>query len=411
MRFMKLAIALAGGGSKGSYQVGFWKALRELGIAFDIVTGTSIGAVNGALMVQNDFDKAVRLWKTATAETIMNHGINLTNDIDYYFEHRDQLLSFAKDYASCRGADITPYREKLDADLNEAAFFASPVDYALMTVRFPSMQPVEVRKADIAPGYLPKWVLASSSCFPAFPLCDIDGQTYIDGGYVDNLPISAAFRLGAERVIAVGLKPGVSEKKYTRHPLVTYIEPSRPLGMFLDFDRETLDRNFELGYVDTMRVLGRYFGKTYAFRPEGKALLERAAQQYLLWLLQRELSPADSAVGVMVERFAGETPLSDRILQNQSGGLLECACTGLECLLETLGYPREQAYDLHTLLPELHAALLSETPNPALEQARELCATLGKDHLIAQITPVVPMYDAQELFLATLLLYVQERAE
>ena len=63
------------------------------------------------------------------------------------------------------------------------------------------------------------------------------------------------------------------------------------------------------------------------------------------------------------------------------------------------------------MLPELHAALLSEIPNPALEQARELCTTLGKEHLIAQITPVVPMYDAQELFLATLLLYVQERAE
>lgn len=406
---MKLAIALAGGGSKGSYQVGFWKALRELGISFDIVTGTSIGAVNGALMVQDDYEKAERLWKTATAATIMKNGINLTNDIDYYFEHRDQLLPFAKGYASCRGADITPYREKLDADLNEAAFFASPVDYALMTVRFPSMQPVEVHKADIAPGYLPKWVLASSSCFPAFPLCEIDGQNYIDGGYVDNLPISAAFRLGAERVIAVGLKPGVSEKKYTHHPLVTYIEPSRPLGMFLDFDRETLDRNFELGYVDTMRVLGRCFGKSYAFRPEGRELLEGEAQQYLLWLLRRELAPSGSAVSAVVEHFAGETPLSDRVLEGQSGSLLDCACAGLEYLLEALAYPREQAYNLQVLLPELREVLLSDVPNPALEQARELCAALGKEHFTAQITPVVPMYSSQEIFLATLLLYLQEQ--
>ena len=48
---MKTGIALAGGGSKGSYQTGAWKALRELGIDYDIVTGTSIGAINGALMV------------------------------------------------------------------------------------------------------------------------------------------------------------------------------------------------------------------------------------------------------------------------------------------------------------------------------------------------------------------------
>ena len=45
---MKTGIALAGGGSKGSYQTGVWKALRELGIDYDIVTGTSIGAINGA---------------------------------------------------------------------------------------------------------------------------------------------------------------------------------------------------------------------------------------------------------------------------------------------------------------------------------------------------------------------------
>lgn len=55
---MKQAIALAGGGTKGAYQVGAWKAMRELGIPFDIVTGTSIGSVTAALMVQGDFDRA-----------------------------------------------------------------------------------------------------------------------------------------------------------------------------------------------------------------------------------------------------------------------------------------------------------------------------------------------------------------
>lgn len=59
---MKQAIALAGGGTKGAYQVGAWKAMRELGIPFDIVTGTSIGSVTAALMVQGDFDRAWELW-------------------------------------------------------------------------------------------------------------------------------------------------------------------------------------------------------------------------------------------------------------------------------------------------------------------------------------------------------------
>ena len=68
---MKLGIALAGGGSKGSYEIGVWKALRELGMCYDIVTGTSIGAVNGALMVMGDYDRAENLWNTITAQDIM----------------------------------------------------------------------------------------------------------------------------------------------------------------------------------------------------------------------------------------------------------------------------------------------------------------------------------------------------
>ena len=47
---MKRAVVLSGGGSKGSYEIGVWKALRRLHIKYDIVTGTSIGALNGALM-------------------------------------------------------------------------------------------------------------------------------------------------------------------------------------------------------------------------------------------------------------------------------------------------------------------------------------------------------------------------
>ncbi|MFR6424743.1 MAG: patatin-like phospholipase family protein [Oscillospiraceae bacterium] len=68
---MKQAIALAGGGTKGAYQVGAWKAMRELGVPFDIVTGTSIGSVTAALMVQGDFDRAWELWTHITEEQIM----------------------------------------------------------------------------------------------------------------------------------------------------------------------------------------------------------------------------------------------------------------------------------------------------------------------------------------------------
>ena len=57
------ALVLSGGGSKGSYQIGVWKALKKLRIKFDIVTGTSVGALNGALITQKSYFRAIKLWK------------------------------------------------------------------------------------------------------------------------------------------------------------------------------------------------------------------------------------------------------------------------------------------------------------------------------------------------------------
>ena len=54
------ALVLSGGGSKGSYQIGVWKALRDMNIKFDIVTGTSAGALNAALITQRSYKTAVK---------------------------------------------------------------------------------------------------------------------------------------------------------------------------------------------------------------------------------------------------------------------------------------------------------------------------------------------------------------
>ena len=55
-------LVLEGGGAKGAYQIGAWKALRELGVKIKGVAGTSVGALNGAMIVQNDFDTAYEVW-------------------------------------------------------------------------------------------------------------------------------------------------------------------------------------------------------------------------------------------------------------------------------------------------------------------------------------------------------------
>jgi NTE family protein len=59
-----IGLVLAGGGAKGAYQVGAWQALREQGIEFDVITGTSIGALNAALFAADDLDKAQSFWRS-----------------------------------------------------------------------------------------------------------------------------------------------------------------------------------------------------------------------------------------------------------------------------------------------------------------------------------------------------------
>ena len=70
------AIVLSGGGSKGAYQIGVWKALRKLKLKYDVVTGTSVGALNAALMVQNNYYKALYFWRKLSFSDVIDEEID-----------------------------------------------------------------------------------------------------------------------------------------------------------------------------------------------------------------------------------------------------------------------------------------------------------------------------------------------
>lgn len=105
---MKRAFVLAGGGSKGAYEIGFYKAIQELGIQPDIVTGTSIGALIGCMIAQNDYEEAVRLWENMDITQVMNNGISVSMNIDSLVTQRNRVVPFFKQFIHDKGADITP---------------------------------------------------------------------------------------------------------------------------------------------------------------------------------------------------------------------------------------------------------------------------------------------------------------
>lgn len=91
---MKTAWVLCGGGSRGAYEIGVWQALSAAGLAPDIVTGTSIGALNGALIVQQDYAAALDLWANLRIEDVMQDGFDL--ELSAIMENKQKIAPFLK---------------------------------------------------------------------------------------------------------------------------------------------------------------------------------------------------------------------------------------------------------------------------------------------------------------------------
>ena len=262
---MKRAIALGAGGARGAYQIGAWKALRELGVDYDIVVGSSIGSVNGVAMVQDDYDLALDLWKNISVDKIF------AGDVDLDFEPQDiigstgKLVSLLIKILTNKGLDISPFLDLLNDIVDEDKVRASAREFGIVALRVPLIKGMEITKEKMKVGYMAKYILASSSAFPVFPVCEVDGNKYIDGGYYDSLPINFARNLGAEEVVAIDVSLSTTHEEELSSNDVIYIKSAWSLGPFLDFDNESIMRNMDLGYNDTMKVYGKYRGFRYTF--------------------------------------------------------------------------------------------------------------------------------------------------
>ncbi len=258
---MKRAVVLSGGGSKGSYEIGVWKALRRLHIKYDIVTGTSIGALNGALMTQKTYLKALYIW----------HKLSL----EYLFEQqpksdtkKDILKLYGDNFFKNGGMDIKKIEDIIRKAINMKRFYKSDIDYGLVTFNFSTKKPLIISKKDISEDKLIDYLMASATCYPAFQMKDIDGDKYIDGGFYDNLPINLAIKLGATEAIIVDLRAPGLKKLPKGNIKTTYIKPKNRISFFLDFNSKQAKINMNFGYNDTMKAFKRLDGDYFTFRKD-----------------------------------------------------------------------------------------------------------------------------------------------
>lgn len=262
---MKRAFVLSGGGARGAYQVGVWRALRELQIDIDIVTGTSVGCLNAMLVVQQDYELAKQMWENLTYPAVITGTTESRQDAIRAILRRG-------------GADVFALKQTLESVYDPERFYSSPIDFGLVTVEYPSFRPVILTKKQIAPDQLCDYLMASAACFPAFQSWKIEGRRYVDGGYYDNMPLRLAEELGAEEIIAVDLQNfgKVQPLKNSEIPLTLIRHPHcGELGSILEFESKRAKQNLQIGYLDAMKAFHKLEGNRFLFYlGERRKLLE-----------------------------------------------------------------------------------------------------------------------------------------
>lgn len=261
------AIALEGGGAKGAYEIGVWQAFEEVGVKYCAVSGSSVGALNGALMAMRDLDKAVHLWENLTFSQIIDVD---DTQMKAFFDKEmrwNEWPSFLLDMAKViknRGFDAEPLRNLLEEVVDEEKICQSDVKFYLVTYSLTDKKELDLEAATLPKGTLHDMLLASAY-FPAFKQEPLSGKFYADGSIKNVVPLNSLVERGYKNIIVIRIF-GVGYEKKVKIPEdvnVTVVAPREKLGGILQFDGEQTKKDMMLGYFDGMRLIYGLAGEKY----------------------------------------------------------------------------------------------------------------------------------------------------
>lgn len=253
------ALVLGGGGAKGSYEVGVFKALRKLHMKFDIVTGVSIGSINGAFYVANEYKKCLKMWQKITTSDLFDVAIGSKMS-------KEDIKLLVKQM-STGGISFSNAYNFLKKNINEEKVRKSKIDYGLVTVSLTNKKPRFLTKEQIPYGKLVDYICASSICYPFVHAQDINDESFIDGGFYDGIPINLAIDMGATEILAVDLSVlAINKKPKDKNIKVDVIKMKDKTPLTLTFTKEYANKNIKYGYNDTMKHFNKLDGKFYTFR-------------------------------------------------------------------------------------------------------------------------------------------------
>ncbi len=187
---MKTAFVLGGGGVLGAVEVGMLKALFERDVVPDLVLGTSVGALNGAMVARQPepavVDRLVELWAGVGAGGKEVYGDNPLRTVRRAVSTGTHVFS------------AKPMRQRLEEELGDVTFEELPVPFEVCAASIE-------RAAEhwFTTGRVVDAVVASAAVPGLLPPAKVGDEHFLDGGIVNSIPLGRAVARGADRVFVL----------------------------------------------------------------------------------------------------------------------------------------------------------------------------------------------------------------
>ena len=263
---MKIGLVLAGGGGKGAYQLGVWKALKYLNLTeyISIFSGASIGAFNAVMFAADDTVKAEELWKEVTMDKLVpvskkeliKRGIALyiggknPQLGKKYLNEKMNSSSISKDGAI---EMINKYIDCGKAKENNKICYAACTNLSTLSVKYFKLN-------DYSNDIGKDIILASASLPLIYDSTEVDGANYIDGGISDNIPIQPVYGENCDIIIVVVLNKDIKIDRslYPNSKLIIICPENldeNTLTGTLNLDNTAKYHRIHEGYNDTLNKL------------------------------------------------------------------------------------------------------------------------------------------------------------
>ncbi|MCG8571575.1 MAG: patatin-like phospholipase family protein [Spirochaetes bacterium] len=349
----KYALVLGGGGAKGAFQVGAWKALIECKVKFEAIIGASAGALNGAFIAQNDFSGIWNLWQELTLDKVLDIPPELIKDGKFTFskEGIKHLRQLQDDFLKYKGFNTKPLQELIKKYLDVQKIIHSGLDFGLVTYDIVNLKPIEVFLDEIHPQELEFYLLGSAT-LPGFQMTKYKNQVLLDGGLHDNVPYELAKKRGYHKIIILDVSGlGRNRIPRTEGTETIYIKNSEDLGSLIDFTPENVFHKIEMGYLDTLKVFGKISGIDYYYKRDS------SIENRLLKIIESK------AKCEQFNTFLKKSRKDDHIIKRIRKILpkhlqlhKDFICVLAECTAESLNLPRIKQYSFNELLQEIMIA-------------------------------------------------------